>query len=101
MPWSATLCRLCECGQEAVWIVFTCLCITDWLWYAGCKAIVSVLLSTVSGMAYLVQQPEASQALINALNERYIVLMNSDNVYSQRNKIALSKCALACNADLA
>lgn len=77
------------------------MCTTDWPCYAGCKALVSVLLSTASGMAYLVQQQEASQTLINAVNTRYIALIVRDNVYSQRNKVALSHCALACNADLA
>ena len=38
---------------------------------AGCKALLAVLLSTPSGVAYLVQQHEASQSLITALQTRY------------------------------
>lgn len=37
---------------------------------AGCKALLAVLLSTPSGVAYLVQQHEASQSLITALQTR-------------------------------
>ncbi|KAL0034398.1 hypothetical protein WJX79_000220 [Trebouxia sp. C0005] len=36
----------------------------------GCKALLAVLLSTPSGVAYLVQQHEASQSLITALQTR-------------------------------
>ncbi len=38
---------------------------------AGCKALLAALLSTPSGVAYLVQQHEASQSLITALQTRY------------------------------
>ncbi|KAL3150414.1 hypothetical protein ABBQ32_000252 [Trebouxia sp. C0010 RCD-2024] len=37
---------------------------------AGCKALLSVLLSTPSGLAYVVQQQEGSQSLISALQNR-------------------------------
>ncbi len=40
---------------------------------AGCKALLAALLSTPSGVAYLVQQHEASQSLITALQTRYIL----------------------------
>lgn len=42
-----------------------------WVLTVGCKALLSVLLSTPSGLAYLVQQQEGSQSLINALQNRY------------------------------
>ena len=42
-----------------------------WVLTVGCKALLSVLLSTPSGLAYLVQQQEGSQSLINALQHRY------------------------------
>ena len=42
-----------------------------WLLTAGCKALLSVLLSTPSGLAYLVQQQEGSQSLISALQNRH------------------------------
>lgn len=42
-----------------------------WVLSAGCKALLSVLLSTPSGLAYLVQQQEGSQSLISALQNRY------------------------------
>ena len=41
------------------------------LWLAGCKALLAVLLSTPSGLAYIVQQHEACQSLIAALQTRY------------------------------
>lgn len=42
-----------------------------WVLSAGCKALLSVLLSTPSGLAYLVQQQEGSQSLISALQNRH------------------------------
>ena len=42
-----------------------------WVLSAGCKALLSVLLSTPSGLAYVVQQQEGSQSLISALQNRY------------------------------
>jgi len=57
LPWSAAR--------------FVRYCVNLQMLSAGCKALLAVLLSTPSGVAYLVQQREASQSLITALHTRY------------------------------
>lgn len=64
-----------------------------WVLSAGCKALLSVLLSTPSGLAYVVQQQEGSQSLISALQNRYA------NIKLERFVLCLAVVTVFCKSN--
>lgn len=70
-----------------------------WVLSAGCKAVLSVLLSTPSGLAYVVQQQEGSQSLISALQNRYANTLLIERVALCRSCDSTSPWVLCSHVD--